>query len=107
MKKYMTLIKNGYWKEVYLLNSEEIEVFTLESDEELLETPAPTNFIKPYWDGKKWIEKATQEEIDERNSIPENPPNEIDLLKEKVALQETVIEELMFTIIPELTGGGM
>lgn len=34
-------------------------------------------------------------------------PSEVELLQEKVAMQETVIEELMFIIIPELTGGGI
>ncbi|MBW8350788.1 hypothetical protein K0H71_15230 [Bacillus sp. IITD106] len=34
-------------------------------------------------------------------------PDEIERLKEKIAMQDTVIEELIFTIIPELTGGGM
>ncbi len=28
-------------------------------------------------------------------------------LKEKLALQDTVIEELMFSVIPNLTGGGI
>lgn len=38
--------------------------------------------------------------------VPQEP-SEIELLQEKVAIQETVIEELMFIIIPELTGGGI
>lgn len=36
-------------------------------------------------------------------------PIEIELeeLRNKVATQDTVMEELMFTILPELTGGGI
>jgi hypothetical protein len=46
----------------------------------------------------------------ELKSIPEpepQPPTEIELLQKKVEAQEQVIEELMFIIIPELSGGGI
>lgn len=33
------------------------------------------------------------------------PLSEIDLLNEKIAQQDAVIEELLFNIIPEITGG--
>lgn len=35
--------------------------------------------------------------------VPE--PSEMELLKEKTAVLDTVIEELIFIIIPEITGG--
>lgn len=34
-------------------------------------------------------------------------PTEINLLKEKIESQDKVIEELMFNIIPKITGGGI
>lgn len=51
----------------------------------------------------KW---KTIEEIEAEKNAPK-PPTEIEMLQEKVAMQDQVIEELMFSIIPELTGGGM
>ena len=43
----------------------------------------------------------------ERPAEPPPEPTEIEILQEKVAMQDMVIEELMFIIIPELTGGGI
>ena len=34
-------------------------------------------------------------------------PTEMDLMKQKLESQDKVIEELMFSIIPEITGGGI
>lgn len=41
------------------------------------------------------------------NIPPEPQPSEVDILKEKIESQDKVIEELMFNIIPEITGGGI
>ena len=48
---------------------------------------------------KKWIGQGEQRPI-----IPPQP-SETEILKEKIATQEMVIEELMFNIIPNITGG--
>lgn len=52
------------------------------------------------------IEWITKQELDEIVNAPK-PPTEIELLKNKIATQDQVIEELMFIIIPEITGGGI
>lgn len=51
------------------------------------------------------IKRRSVEEIQTDTNLL--PPTEIELLKEKVAMQDQVIEELMFSIIPALAGGGM
>lgn len=50
---------------------------------------------------KKW------KGVGEPNIIPEPQPSEMDLVKTKLESQDKVIEELMFSIIPEITGGGI
>lgn len=47
----------------------------------------------------KWIGKGEQRP----EVIP--VPSEIEILKEKIVTQDMVIEELMFNIIPNITGG--
>lgn len=54
------------------------------------------------------FELMTDEEYEDMKALePQEPklPSEIELLKEKVALQDMIIDELMFVIIPELAGG--
>lgn len=49
---------------------------------------------------------AIQTIIDNHDPTPRVlPPTELELLQEKVTMQDTVIEELMFVIIPEILGG--
>lgn len=52
-----------------------------------------------YIDGEL-VEKS-QGEIDDIENAPQ-PPTELEELRSKVSQQETVIEELMFIIIPEM-----
>lgn len=80
-----------------------VAVHKMELGEELnqnliLSAPPPEGLYKPKWNGTKWVQGAEP-------SPPE--PTEIEILQEKVAMQDMVIEELMFIIIPELTGGGI
>lgn len=77
------------------------------SDNEFVtETTEVIAYYSPKLVNGKVVEGLTQDEIDEFKNQPRFP-TEMELLKEKVALQDTVIEELMFNIIPELTGGGI
>lgn len=39
----------------------------------LIETPCPSGFYHPKWDGENWVEGLTQEEIDELNNQPQEP----------------------------------
>lgn len=71
-KKYITLIENGFYKDVFLLTDEEIGNFELEQGQELIDIPKPSGtaaLIKPKWDNEKWIEAATPEEIEEANYV--------------------------------------
>lgn len=59
----------------------------------------PNGFYKPKWDGEKWTEGATQEEIDEINKIDicPGPTVEEQLLatqKMVLSLQEQIIDML-------------
>lgn len=52
MKAYYIIDKNGYYIEtVYLIKQEGIDYSNYIEIE-------PIGFIKPRWDGEKWIEKA-------------------------------------------------
>ena len=42
-----------------------------------------------------------------KNKDSANKPTEMDLMKQKLESQDKIIEELMFSIIPEITGGGI
>lgn len=48
MKKYVRIIDNdGYFLE---------DAFVDELTENTIETPCPSGFYKPKWDGEKWVE---------------------------------------------------
>lgn len=88
---------------------EDVELLDGESIPSDCREDKPANgFIRPKRNESDtgWIEGATQEEINAVNK-GKQVVNEVDILREKIAAQDTVIEELMFTIIPEITGGGM
>ncbi|WP_374964631.1 hypothetical protein [Lysinibacillus sp. RS5] len=52
-----------------------------------VQLPQPLLFYRPKWNGTKWIEGATQEEIDEITKVEPSPPTEteqtIELLKKQ------------------------
>lgn len=52
-----------------------------------VQLPQPLLFYRPKWSGVKWIEGATQEEIDEITKVESMPPTEteqtIELLKKQ------------------------
>lgn len=92
-----------------------IEDIHINQDEQVdfdyVTTPTPKDekgiqllFFKPKWDGQKWIEGATQQEIDEHNASQYVEPqlSEIDILKEQLASQQAIIDELLFDILPNL-----
>lgn len=67
-----------------------------------IEVPLPTDaeamqlkFYKARWDGEKWVEGLTEEEIYELNKLQERELTEIDKLKLSQAEQfETILELL-------------
>ena len=65
------------------------------------------NFIKPKWDGSKWIESATEEEIkawQEENKIIKQPTIEEEMLKQIADLKidnmkkDTIINNTLKTV---------
>ena len=52
-----------------------------------VQLPQPLPFYRSKWNGVKWVEGATQEEIDEITKVEPTPPNEteqtIELLKKQ------------------------
>lgn len=75
----------------------------------LAETPS-SDFYKAKWDGEKWIEIATQEEItviqaerDKNAPITvEKLTAEIDSLKSTLTNYDQVLQEIMFEVLPTL-----
>lgn len=84
--------KNGFivWENLKAIDENE------EVPEGYIDTPLPNNpsFYKPRWDGEKWVEGATQEEIDELRQQSMLPT-----LEERI----NAIEMLM---LEQILGGG-
>ncbi|EJQ55439.1 hypothetical protein IEI_00702 [Bacillus wiedmannii] len=61
------------------------------------EIPLPQPNWKPVWDGEKWVETITEEELEEMNKPQPNKPSEIEklnaLITEMKDKQETLEEE--------------
>ncbi|WP_242226668.1 hypothetical protein [Bacillus cereus group sp. BfR-BA-01358] len=61
------------------------------------EIPLPQPNWKPVWDGEKWVETITEEELEEMNKPQPNKPSEIEklnnLITEMKATHETLEEE--------------
>ena len=70
------------------------DTFAVELNEYTIETPCPSGFYRPKWNGTEWVEGMAQEEID--------------LLK-NVAVEPTVEERLQALEVMELERilGGM
>ncbi|PEJ69168.1 hypothetical protein [Bacillus wiedmannii] len=65
--------------------------------ENATEIPLPQPNWKPVWDGEKWIETITEEELEEMNKPQPHKPSEIEklnaLITEMKDKQETLEEE--------------
>ena len=59
--------------------------FTYNEDTEFgLDTTPAQGLYKPKWDGDKWVEGATQEEIDELTKPQPHEPTELEVLQQTV-----------------------
>lgn len=56
-----------------------------------IETPCPSGFYHPKWDGDKWIEGLTQEEIDSIKSNSIQAPTD----QERLEALENLLTELI------------
>lgn len=59
------------------------------------EIPLPVPNWKPVWDGEKWIETITEEELEEMNKPKPQEPSELEQLKKKLALTEKALDDLI------------
>lgn len=87
MRKVIKIDSNGYFIEDVILENEEI------TPEECIEIECPQGFYKPRWDGSRWIEGLTQEEIEELKKIGTTPQEPS--LEERLA----ALEALMMGVI--------
>jgi len=72
--------------------------FVDELTEFTIETLCPQGFYKPKWDGTKWVEGLTQEEIDAIKNV-EIEPTETEILKSQVLeLQSALAAMSLLTI---------
>ena len=80
--------------------------FTFDEETEIgLDTEPAQGLYKPKWDGDKWVEGATQEEIDELTKPQPHEPTEIDLLQAQVQASSDyvdLLEEVVVELIQEV-----
>ena len=80
--------------------------FTFDEETEIgLDTEPAQGLYKPKWDGDKWVEGATQEEIDELTKPQPHQPTEIDLLQAQVQASSDyvdLLEEVVVELIQEV-----
>ncbi|WP_088312217.1 hypothetical protein [Bacillus cereus] len=69
------------------------------------ELPLPQPNWKPVWNGEKWIETITQEELDELNKPQIPQPSELDKLKAELEVTKVAMAE--FIMQQTLKGTGM
>ena len=68
----------------------------LDEDITLITMDIPqSKFHTARWNGQEWIEGATQEEIDEMTKVEPQPPTELELLKERLAITEQALVDLI------------
>ena len=98
MKTAYKYDENGMWmrgEEIYVFPNYLDEYELPEGNYTFVEIPQPN--WKPKFDGSKWIEIITDEELEDINNPPEEQPgeqSEIDYLKEKNIELETALLEL-------------
>jgi hypothetical protein len=79
MRKVIRIDKQGYYREDVILQDHE------PTPEDCVEIEVPEGFYYPKWDfvNLQWVEGLSEEEIEEIRNQP-IPPNEIDVLGEKI-----------------------
>jgi hypothetical protein len=88
-KEVYELDDKGYIIDNYIAEFEDGEMITDFGEKVMITVslPQPLYIIKPRFDGSKWVEGATQEEIDEATKVEPTPPSEteqtIELLKKQ------------------------
>lgn len=85
------------YKQVYKLDAAGfyIETLTVEFDgndqpvyeleDNVIVAPIPHGFVRAKWTGAKWVEGATQEEVEEATKSLPSPPSEMEIIKAELA----------------------
>jgi hypothetical protein len=87
-----TIDERGYWTGDVLKGS------LIDPD---IHERCPDGFYKPRWDGIKWVEGLTQEEIDQLNNVPAPETD-----TQKIVRLESQIDELTLMFGDLVLGGG-
>jgi hypothetical protein len=77
LKGYM-IGEQGFYIEDYIYEENQ------ELESNIIITEMPEGFYKPKWDGEKWIEGDTQEEIEKINYVPTPQPTPDEILRAKL-----------------------
>lgn len=56
--------KKKNYKEFVLVVNNEVQGYTLQSGEKMIDAPFPGGLVRPKWDGNGWQETATESEIE-------------------------------------------
>lgn len=94
-KQVYEITKYGFVKEIYLAEVNEHGIIIDEDKINFVSVSPPHGLFKAKWTGTKWIEGATQEEIDELTKVEPQPPTEIELLKQRLLIAENTILDLI------------
>jgi hypothetical protein len=98
IKQVSKIDSDGFFVEPVIVNDEDF-------DEDnplppyLIATPVPEGLYKPRWDGNKWVEGLTPEEIEELKRLHQPQPSELDLLKQENAEMKQRLESAESVII--------
>lgn len=106
--KYKTIVDaNGNIVDLCVIfKNDKAEYFKIEKGQQAVELYAE-HYIKPNWNGTKWIEGATEEEIQawqEENKIIKKPTTEEEMLKQIAYLKidnmkkDTIINNTLKTV---------
>lgn len=92
MKKQVYEIDgNGFLKEIYIVEVDGSGKILDEDKTHLISIDPPQGLYKAKWIGAKWIEGATQEEIDELTKVEPGPPTAEQRIEELEAAVNLII----------------
>ena len=97
MKKIVyQLTDKGYISETHVANLNIDGTVIDEDKKNFIAIDPSNNLYKPKWIGNKWIEGATQEEIDELTKVEPSPPTQAEILEQRLADLEIMLAEILF-----------
>lgn len=95
MKKVYEVDRDGYIKEIYVANVDGDGTILDKDKAHLIALDPPHGVLKARWTSTKWVEGATQEELDELKKVELAPPTDIELLKQRLTITENALVDLI------------